>query len=444
MSIPAVVIAGRPNVGKSSLFNFLSQRRIAIVEPTPGVTRDRISTTVNYEDRQFELIDTGGMGIEDMDQLTDEVERQIQIALEKADLILFVTDIMEGVLPQDKEIAVRLRTLDKPIVLVANKADARHIEEGYAAFYALGLGEPVLSSAAQSMGYHDLMQAIIAKLPEAGPAPEAEVEPVTFAIVGKRNAGKSTFINTLVQEERLIVSERAGTTRDAVDVYFEKEGKTYIAIDTAGLRRRGQMRHAIEFFSFTRAEAAIRRAEVVLLFFDATAEISKVDKKLGLMVRSSSKACALVINKWDLAVGREPHEYERYFSANLPGLTFAPLIFVSAKEGMNVMGVLDIVRELHRQATIRVSTSDLNEAIKEAVARRKPRPQHNKLPKIHHGTQVSNNPPTLVLFTNFPHLFGEPYKRYLANYFRKALPFHEIPIRIVFRERSRSESKLAR
>jgi len=444
MSIPAVVIAGRPNVGKSSLFNFLARRRIAIVEPTAGVTRDRISTIITYEDRTIELVDTGGMGIEDMDLLTDEVEHQIQVALEKADLILFVTDVMEGALPQDKDIADRLRRLGKPIILVANKADARHLEEGYADFFALGLGDPILASAVQSRGYHDLMDAIIRILPEAGPLPGAETEPVTFAVVGKRNAGKSTFINALVEEERVIVSEKPGTTRDAVDVYFEKDGKTYIAIDTAGIRRRAQMAHAIEYFSFTRAEAAIRRAMVVLLFFDATTKVSKVDKKLGMMVRDSAKACALVVNKWDLAVGKTPKEYERYFSKVLVGLNFAPMVFTSATERSNLLGVLDIVRELHKQSTIRVPTADLNEAIREAVTRRTPSPQKSKLPKIYYGTQVSVDPPTLVLFCNHPQLFTGSYKRYLANFFRKRLPFHEIPIRIIFRERKRSASKLAR
>ncbi|NQT19181.1 MAG: ribosome biogenesis GTPase Der [Planctomycetes bacterium] len=444
MSIPAVVIAGRPNVGKSSLFNFMLGRRVAIVEPTAGVTRDRITAVTTYEDRSIEFVDTGGMGVEDIDLLTDEVEHQIQVALEKADLILFVTDVMQGVLPKDKEIADRLRRLDKPIILVANKADARHIEQGKSDFFALGLGEPILTSAVQSSGYHDVMDAIIEKLPEAGPAPQAEEEPVTFAIVGKRNVGKSTFINALVQEERVIVSEKPGTTRDAVDVYFEKGGKTYIAIDTAGLRRRSQMKHAIEFFSFTRAEAAIRRAMIVLFFFDATTGVSKVDKKLGMIVRDSAKACALVVNKWDLAVGKTPEEYERYFTEIMPGLSFAPMVFTSAKEGTNVGGVLDIVRELHKQSTVRVPTADLNEAIREAITRRKPSPKKNKLPKIYYATQVSVGPPTLVLFVNHPELFAASYKRYLANFLRKMLPFHEIPIRIIFRERRRSESKFAR
>ena len=372
------------------------------------------------------------------------IRDRIQVALEKADLIVFVTDIMEGVLPQDKEVADRLRRLGKPIILVANKADARHLEEGQADLFSLGLGKPILTSAVQSSGYHDVMDAVIEMLPAAGPAPEAEVEPVTFAIVGKRNAGKSTFINTLVEEERLIVSEKPGTTRDAVDVYFEKDGKTYIAIDTAGMRRRAQMSHAIEFFSFTRAEAAIRRAMIVLLFFDATTPVSKVDKKLGMLVRDSAKACALVVNKWDLAVGKTTAEYERYFGKIMPGLKFAPIVFTSATEDMNVLGVLDIVRKLHKQSTIRVPTADLNQAVQQAITHRKPSPKKNKLPRIYYATQVSVNPPTLLLFVNYPELFSASYKRYLANYFRKVLPFHEIPIRIVFRERKRSESKRAR
>jgi len=444
MNLPAIVIAGRPNVGKSSLFNFLAKRRIAIVEPTAGVTRDRISTVINYEGSSFELIDTGGMGIEDSDNLTAEVEHQIQIALERADLILFVVDVLQGVVPADKEILDRMRRLDKPILLVANKADTYAHEQASADTYALGLGEPVLVSAVQSRGYHELMAAIIERLPETAPRPEREVEPITFAIVGKRNAGKSTFINTLVEEERVIVSETPGTTRDAVDVLFQKGDAAYIAIDTAGLRKRKQIQHAIEFFSFSRVEAAIRRAEIVLLFFDAATPVSQVDKKLAMMVIDTNKPCAIVVSKWDLAAGKTTEEYEKYFTKAMPGLSFAPMVFTSAKSGLNVLGVLDIVRELHKQASIRVPTADLNECIRSAVERRKPRPKKNKLPKIYYATQVSVLPPTIVLFVNDPSLFEDAYKRYLANYLRERLPFSEIPIRIFLRERARSESKYAK
>jgi len=444
MNLPAIVIAGRPNVGKSSLFNFLAQRRIAIVEPTAGVTRDRISTVINYEGNSFELIDTGGMGIEDSDKLTAEVEHQIQIALERADLILFIVDVLQGVVPADKEILDGMRRLDKPILLVANKADTYAHEQAAADTYELGLGEPVLLSAVQSRGYHELMAAIIERLPESEPRPEREVEPITFAIAGKRNAGKSTFINALVEEQRVIVSETPGTTRDAVDVHFQKGDASYIAIDTAGLRKRKQIQHAIEFFSFSRVEAAIRRAEIVLLFFDATTPVSQVDKKLAMMVIDSNKPCAIVVNKWDLAAGKTTDEYEKYFTKALPGLSFAPMVFTSAKTGLNVLGVLDIVRELHKQANIRVPTADLNECIRSAVERRKPRPKKNKLPKIYYATQVSVSPPTVVLFVNDPALFEDAYKRYLANFLREHLPFPEIPIRIFLRERARSESKYAK
>jgi len=444
MTLPAVVIAGRPNVGKSALFNFLAQRRIAIVEPTAGVTRDRISTVVAHEGRRFELVDTGGMGGHDPDALTREIEHQIQIALEKADLVLFVVDVAQGLVPQDRQIALRLRRLGKPIVLIANKADSRTIEADSPDFFALGLGRPILVSAVQSRGHNDIMESILERLPEPGPAPEADVEPVTFAVVGKRNAGKSTFINALVHEERLIVSERPGTTRDAVDVYFEQDGKTYIAIDTAGIRRRTHIQHAIEYFSFSRAEAAIKRADVVLLFVDASTPVSMVDKNLAMMVRDSNKPCAIVVSKWDLAKGRDTAEYENYFTKILPGLDFAPIVFTSAATGLNLTGVLAVVRELHRQATIRVSTSELNKAVEEAVTRRKPSPKHNKLPKVYYATQASVSPPTLVLFVNDPLLFDPAYKRFLSNFFREMLPFHEIPLKIEFRARKRSESKLAK
>ncbi|HUU70090.1 MAG TPA: ribosome biogenesis GTPase Der [Planctomycetota bacterium] len=445
MSLPAVVIAGRPNVGKSSLFNFIAQRRISIVEPTAGVTRDRVSTIITHDGHRFELIDTGGIGIEDMDQLTAEVERQIQIALEKADLIVFVTDVIQGIVPQDKEIAERLRRLNKPIILVANKADAVHLGPDAAEFYAFGFGEPILMSAIQSQGYHELLDGIVSKLPEPGPAAEAEAEPITFAIVGKRNAGKSTFINALVREERLIVSEKAGTTRDAVDVYFEHEGKTYIAIDTAGARKRAQIEHPIEFFSMSRAHAAIHRAQVVLMFFDATTEISQVDKKLGMMVTESMKPSVLVVNKWDLAREKTTVEaYEEYFTRSLPALDYAPLVFISAKEGEQATRMLGTIRELHMQATTRVSTADLNEVIAKAVQQKRPRPVGGKLPKVYYGTQAGIAPPTIVLFVNNPEIFSSTYRRFLAGFFRKHLPFHEIPVRILFRARMRSASKKAR
>ena len=444
MSKPAVVIAGRPNVGKSSVFNFLAGRRISIVEPTAGVTRDRVSTPIKYEGHQFELVDTGGMGIKDMDNLTAEVEHQIEIALQKADLILLVTDVQQGIVPQDHEISARLRRLNKPIILVANKADSQQIGAGEADFYSLGLGEPLLTSTTQSIGFYELMDAIVQNLPEPGPAAAAEAAPVTFAIVGKRNAGKSTFINALVEEERVIVSERPGTTRDAVDVYFEKDGRTYIAIDTAGLRKRGQVAHSIEFFSIARAESAIRRADVVLLFIDAVTPVSQVDKKLAMMVRDSMKACAIVVNKWDLAQDKSTSEYEHYFSKVLPGLDFAPIVFTSAKQGRNVSGVLETVRALYKQSTVRVPTAALNEVLMEALRRRSPRPVAGKLPKLYYGTQTNTAPPTVVLFVNNPKIFDSPYRRYLANYLRERLPFHEIPIRIHFRARARSESKAAR
>jgi len=243
----------------------------------------------------------------------------------------------------------------------------------------------------------------------------------------------------------VIVSEKAGTTRDAVDVYFEHQGKTYIAIDTAGVRKRAQIEHAIEFFSMSRAEAAIHRAQVVLMFFDAATEISQVDKKLGMMVAESMKPCLLVVNKWDLAREKTTAgAYEKYFTRSLPELEYAPLVFISAKEGEHVTEVLDTVRELHLQANTRVPTADLNQTIEQAVAQKRPKTVGGKLPKVYYGTQTGVGPPTIVLFVNHPESFSSSYRRYLANFFRKHLPFHEIPIRILFRARVRSESKKKR
>jgi GTP-binding protein len=439
MAVPHVAIVGRPNVGKSSLFNWLAGRRIAIVDPTAGVTRDRVSSLVPLDGRYVELVDTGGIGIEDVDQLTEHVERQILVALEKAEVILFVVDARSGLMPLDEEVARRLRQVQKPVLLVINKCDTPELGQQTAEFYKLGWDRLIPVSAQQNRGKGHLLAAIRGRLPEAeaGPPPaEAELK---LAIVGRRNTGKSTFINCLAREERVIVSEVAGTTRDSIDVRFERDGKVWVAIDTAGVRRKGSIQNDIDFYSLARAERSIRRADVVLLFFDPRWRISKVDKQLAEYVLENYKPAVFVVNKWDLAGELRTGKFAEYIRKIFPSLDYVPIAFISAKDGKNVGGVLKLAEDLHRQAGERVSTGDLNRVLRQALAEQQPPLRQNRRPKVYYATQVATNPPTIVLFTNGPELFDNTYQRYLVKTFRDQLPFHEVPIKLYLRQRGRED-----
>ncbi|NIA22137.1 MAG: ribosome biogenesis GTPase Der [Anaerolineaceae bacterium] len=436
MPMGLVAIVGRPNVGKSSLFNCLARQRIAIVDPTAGVTRDRISTIIEAEDRYFELIDTGGMGIEDCDALTRQIEEQITLAIEEAQVLVMVVDVREGVTPLDRQVADRLRKQDKPVVLVANKADSEKHDTDAATFFALGLGDPLPVSATERRNRDLLMRAILGSLPPSDVEGEKPVETaMKIAIVGKRNAGKSTFINSLAGRQRVIVSEVPGTTRDSVDIRIEKDGLIYTVIDTAGLRKRAKVKGDIEFYSRVRAEQAIRRADVVMHLIDSTVPLSKVDKHLGGFIFEHRKPVLLVVNKWDLAKeAATTGDYGEYIGRELPGLEFAPIAFTTALDGRNTERSLDVARSLFKQAHTRVSTSQINKAIAEAVRRRKPPSgKHGQIIRLYYGTQVAVDPPTVTLFVNDPVHVTADYARYLVNRFRETLPFAEVPIRLVFR-----------
>jgi GTP-binding protein len=434
MPLPKVAIVGRPNVGKSSLFNWLAGRTIAIVEPTPGVTRDRLVTPIEARGRHFELMDTGGMGIEDVDRLTDQVERQIEVALREASVILFVVDAREGLVPLDQAVAARLRAFDKPILVVANKADAERHEPAAMEFYQLGWPELLCVSTKHNRRKAELLDWIAAHLPPAdGSEPEPAPTELKLAIVGRRNTGKSTFINQLAEAERVIVSEVAGTTRDSIDVRFERDGKTFIAIDTAGVRKKSSVANSIEFYSIARAERSIRRADVVLLFFDPLLKISKVDKQVAEYILEHNKPAVFVVNKWDLARPMATGEWADYLRKTFPSLDFVPIAFITAKNGKNVQRVLNLAQSLHKQAGARVGTSRLNRVVEEAVERRQPPLRYNRLPRIFYATQAAVHPPTIVLFTNGPELFDKTYKRYLLSVFRDRLPFTEVPIKMLLR-----------
>ncbi len=437
MTIASIAIVGRPNVGKSCLFNCLARRRISIVEPTCGVTRDRLTTEITYKERTFELIDTGGMGVEDVDGLTEDIEYQIEIALLKADIIFFVVDARDGITPLDTSVAEILRHLGKKTVLIANKVDTPQLGYQIAEFNKLGFGAPQPISALEGYGRCDLLDRLLEMLPEPDPA-DVSVEPIMkLAIVGKRNAGKSTLINTLAKEHRVIVSEVPGTTRDSVDVRFTLDGKTFLAIDTAGVRKKGQVDDSIEFYSMARAERSIRRADVVLFLIDTTLKVSDVDKKLGSYIDTEKKPCIIVLNKWDLSEGVETEIFNKYIQKCLPGLSFAPLSFISAKKNENVDDLITLSLELFEQVNTRVSTSELNRALEEALSLHRPTRRKSKSPKIYYATQVGVAPPTFVLFVNEPELFDSDYERYLSNQLRKRLPYSEVPLKFYFRPRTR-------
>jgi len=433
MSLPVVAIVGRPNVGKSTLFNSLLRRRIAIEEPTAGVTRDRIGAVMTHRGRSFELIDTGGIGIDDSMGLSDQVETQIRVALEQADLLLFVVDIKNGITPLDQTVAEMIRKLAAPVVLVANKCDSAKDELSEGEFGTLGLGRPVLCSAVQRTGCYDILDVVHERLPE-GAGYEAPPDPVMkLAIVGKRNVGKSSLVNALAREERVIVSEVPGTTRDAVDVLFEVDKKKILAIDTAGVRRKRGITDSIEFFSMDRAKKSIHRADVVLLLIDCRADITRADRQLAAEVVEAKKPCILTINKWDLAEGTAVDTFSTYVKKTLPGFAFAPLSFISARTRLNLVQTMKLALELHEQASVRVGTGELNRALEQIVAHRGPQPHGGRSGKVYYCAQVAVYPPTIVLFVNDPKLFDGHYLRYIERSFRDRFPFSEIPLNLVLR-----------
>ncbi|MEK7484027.1 MAG: ribosome biogenesis GTPase Der [Planctomycetota bacterium] len=437
MSKPTVAIIGRPNVGKSSLLNKLANARISIVEETPGITRDRVSTTIRVGAQIFELIDTGGIGIVDNQDLEEQIYTQIDIAIHDAQLILFMMDIRDGVTTLDLQIAQKLRNKNKSVLVVLNKCDSPHFEQDASDFYRLGFGEPVAISVTHNHQIDLLKTLILERIPKYSKENEKKAE-MKIAIVGKTNTGKSTFFNKLVGSERMIVSDIPCTTRDSVDMRFQKDGKTFVAIDTAGFRKTRAVDGTFDYYSQKRSEKSIRRADVVLFFIDAVEPITKVDKQIANYIRDEHKPIVIVINKWDLAKGLPTSEYEDYLHKALRGLAFAPVVFVTAKDGKHVQSAMDVAQSIWKQAQARVSTPVINQVLGEAYKRKKPAPVKGEIGKLIYGTQIDICPPTLVLFINKLGLIPSPYVRYLENQFRKVLPYPEIPIRILFRERGQS------
>jgi GTPase len=440
VAVPVVAIVGRPNVGKSSLFNWLAGRRIAIVEPTAGVTRDRVSTLLQVGDRFIEVMDTGGMGHLDVDNLTEHVERQIETAIDQAHVVLFVVDGRTGLMPLDEEVARRLRYVNKPILCVANKCDTSDVDPLTAEFYKLGRGKLICVSALQNRNRDELLELITERLPAQEELEAAPRDPaLKLAIVGRRNTGKSTFINSLAETERMIVSETPGTTRDSVDVRFERDGLMFTAIDTAGVRKERSLANAIEFYSQSRAERSIRRADVVLLFLDPQVRVSKVDKQLADYILEQHTPAIFVVNKWDLMIPMRTGRMADYLRKTFPNLDYVPIAFITAKAGKNVHATLNLAQNLHKQASRRVTTGELNRVLRQALEATAPPLRQNRRPKIYYASQVSTNPPTIVLFTNGPELFDNTYQRYLIKMFRDQLGFSDVPIKLYLRRKNRED-----
>jgi len=423
-------------VGKSSLLNALAGEMISIVEPTAGVTRDRIGVIIEYQDTYFELIDTGGYGIVDADELTDHIENQIHQAIGTADLILFIVDIRDGVTPLDKKIAQLLRRENLDIMLVANKADSAKMFSAAGEFARLGMGQALCISAINNINKQVLVEEIANRIKHLPQEKPDEVE-MHLAIVGKRNAGKSTFTNAIVGTDRVIVSEVPGTTRDAVDIRFEKNNQTFIVIDTAGVRKKNKMANDIEFYSYVRAERSIRRADVVLFMIDAAVPVSQVDKKLAKLVSTEFKPCILIINKWDLAKDQATSDdYEDYLTKVLPELRYCPIAFTTATQTKNIQSVLDLSTELFKQSRTNIPTPKLNKALEiitdEKIGAKR---RGTKFPKIYYTTQVAANPITIAMFVNDPSLFDETYQRFIVNRLRNLLNVSEVPIRLLLRPR---------
>ncbi|HLU48873.1 MAG TPA: ribosome biogenesis GTPase Der, partial [Planctomycetota bacterium] len=387
-------------------------------------------------DVTMEVFDTGGIGIVDVEDLSEHIEHQIQAAVSGANVILFVTDGREGVTALDRTVAERLRprAAEIPVLLVVNKIDDPHLEPHILDFWELGLGEPHPVSAMHGYGRGDILEEIVSRL---GPTGDVSIEPVmTLAVIGRQNAGKSTFVNALAREERVIVSEVPGTTRDAVDVRFERDGREFLIIDTAGVQRKSRVKDSIEFYSQARTERSIRRANVVLFILDSREEITRVEKRLAQTIVDQKKICVIVANKWDLVADKlATEEYSEYVAKTLPGLHYAPIVFTTATEGRHVHSVIDVAQSLFNIASRRVGTGELNRVVEAVRQHHQPRVKKSKVPKIYFATQVSVLPPTIVLFVNDPDLFDASYRRYVENAFREALSFEEVPIRLFFRER---------
>lgn len=439
MAEPVVAIIGRPNVGKSTLFNRLIGRRLAIVEDTPGITRDRLYAHGEWNGREYILIDTGGMVLSEDDLLTVQVRTQAEIGMAEADVIVLMADVTEGLNPADIEVADFLRKAGKPVLLAVNKADNPRQERDAVEFYSLGMGDVFPISAVQGHGVADLLDRIVECFPPEDEAAQYPEESVKIAIIGRPNVGKSSMLNAIVREERMIVSSIPGTTRDAIDTYFKHDDQDVVLIDTAGIRRAGKIGKSVEYYSVLRAVRAIERSDVVLLLIDASEGMTEGDKRVGGFAHEAGKAGVMVVNKWDLVGGGTAamREFAAKVRRETEFMRYAPIVFASAKEGRGVREALDSAIMASQSHSLRLPTNEINRIVHDAIDSH-PLNRKGKQFKVYYSTMPSVKPPTIIIFVNDPEMFHFSYQRYLENQIRRVYPFEGTPLRIFARK---AESK---
>ena len=441
MSKPVVAIVGRPNVGKSTLFNALAGEKIAIVKDTPGVTRDRIYAEVNWLDKEFTLIDTGGIEPDSRDVILSQMREQAQIAIDTADVILFMTDVKQGLVDSDSKVADMLRRSHKPVILVVNKVDNfnKMMPDVYE-FYNLGIGDPVPISASERIGIGDMLDKVLAHVPE-GAGQEEEDDRPRVAIVGKPNVGKSSIINRLIGKDRVIVSDIAGTTRDAIDTEVVHNGKEYVFIDTAGLRRKNKIKEELERYSIIRTVTAVERADVVLMVIDAVEGITEQDAKIAGIAHDRGKGVIVVVNKWDAIEKNDKtiYEFTKKIKDTLSFMQYAEMVFISAVTGQRMNKMFELIDMVRENQTMRIATGVLNEIMTEAVAMQQPPSDKGKRLKLYYMTQVAVKPPTFVIFVNDKELMHFSYVRYLENRIRESFGFKGTALKFLIRERNGKE-----
>ncbi len=441
MSKPVVAIVGRPNVGKSTLFNALAGEMISIVKDTPGVTRDRIYADVTWLDRRFTMIDTGGIEPDSSDLILSRMREQAQIAIDIADVIVFITDVREGLVDSDDKVADMLRRSQKPVILVVNKVDSvQKYQMDVYEFYNLGIGDPVPISAANRMGLGDMLDLIISHFPEKDEEEEEDDVP-KIAVVGKPNVGKSSLINKLIGEERVIVSDIAGTTRDAVDTKVTRNGKEYIFIDTAGIRRKAKIKEEIERYSVIRTVTAVERADIAVIMIDAEEGVTEQDAKIAGIAHENGKGVIIAVNKWDAIEKNDKtiYQYTAKIREVLSYMPYARLLFISAKTGQRIDKLFEVIDVVIENRSLRIQTGVLNEIITEAVTLQQPPSDKGKRLKIFYVTQVGVRPPTFVIFVNDKELMHFSYVRYLENKIREAFGFEGTSLKFIIRERGEKD-----
>ncbi len=437
MSKPIVALVGRPNVGKSTLFNVLAGERISIVKDTPGITRDRIYADVSWLDRDFTVIDTGGIEPDSKDNMLSEIRDQAEIAIDTADVIVFITDVKSGLTDADSKVADILRRSGKNVVLAVNKVDSfEKSEMDVYEFYNLGMGDPIAISAGQKKGIGDLMDEVVKHFPDKADNEDDDSRP-RIAIVGKPNVGKSSIINRLIGENRVIVSDIAGTTRDAIDTPVKHNGKEYVFIDTAGLRRKNKVKEELEHFMILRTVSAVERSDLVIIVIDANEGVTEQDAKIAGIAHDRGKGCIIAVNKWDSIDkdNKTVNDYTKRIRSVLSFMPYAEIIFISAKTGQRLFKLYDIIDRVIENATLRIQTGVLNEIMTEAVTLQQPPADKGKRLKLFYMTEVSVGPPTFVIFVNDKELMHFSYVRYMENQIRNAFGFTGTPLRFIIKER---------